>query len=57
MSPVYDGDYETLWEANSMFGSIVELALDGSTIRGTGSFLAGGDISNEPVDGEVVANC
>ncbi len=54
---VYDGDYETLWEANSMFGSEVELSLDGSTIRGTGSFLEGGDISNEAVDGEVVANC
>ncbi len=54
---VYDGDYESLWEANSMFGSNVELSLDGSTIRGTGSFLQGGDISNDAVEGEVVANC
>ena len=54
---VYDGDFETLWEANSMFGSPVELTLDGSTIRGTGSFLAGGEMGGEVVDGEVVANC
>ncbi len=54
---VYDGDFETLWEANTMFGSTVELTLDGSTIRGTASFIEGGDISNEAVDGEVVANC
>ncbi len=54
---VDDGDYQTLWEANSMFGSTVELVLDGSTLRGTGSFLEGGDISNETVEGEVVATC
>ncbi len=54
---VYDADFETLWEANSMFGSPVELTLDGSTIRGTGSFLAGGEMGGETVDGEVVANC
>lgn len=54
---VYDGDYETLWEANSMFGSPVELTLDGSTIRGTASFRPGPDLTGEPVEGEVVANC
>jgi hypothetical protein len=54
---VYDADYESLWEANTMFGSEVELTLDGSTIRGTGSFLEGGDIANAPVSGEIVANC
>ncbi len=54
---VYDGDFETLWEANSMFGSPVELTLDGSTIRGTGSFLPGPDLMGESVEGEVVANC
>lgn len=54
---VYDGDYETVWEANSMFGSPVELTLDGSTIRGTGSFLPGPDLTGESVEGEVVANC
>lgn len=54
---VYDGDFETLWEANSMFGSAVELTLDGNTIRGTASFLERGEMANEAVDGEVVANC
>ena len=54
---VYDGDFETLWEANSMFGSPVELTLDGSTIRGSGSFLPGGENLAEAVEGEVVANC
>jgi hypothetical protein len=54
---VYDGNFETLWEANSMLGSGVELTLDGSTIRGTGSFYEGDDVSGDTVEGEVVANC
>jgi len=54
---VYDGDFETLWEANSMFGAPVELTLDGSTILGTGSFLPGPDLMGESVEGEIVANC
>jgi len=54
---VYDAEYETLWEANSMFGSAVELTVDGTTIRGSGSFIEGGDMMNEPVEGEIVANC
>ena len=54
---VYDGDYESLWEASSMFGSPVELTLDGSTIRGTGSFRPGPDLTGESVEGEVIANC
>jgi hypothetical protein len=54
---VYDGNFETLWEANSMLGSSVELTLDGSTIRGTGSFVQGEDFGGETVEGEVVANC
>jgi hypothetical protein len=54
---VYDGNFETLWEANSMLGSSVELTLDGSTIRGTGSFAQGEDFGGETVEGEVVANC
>ena len=54
---VYDGDYETLWDASSIYGSTVELTLDGSTIRGTGSFLPGPDLEGDPVEGEVVANC
>lgn len=54
---VYDGSFETLWEANSMFGSPVELTIDGSTIRGTGSFVQGDDFGGETIEGEVVANC
>jgi hypothetical protein len=54
---VYDGNFETLWEANSMLGSSVELTLDGSTIRGTGSFFEGEDFGGDTVEGEVVANC
>ena len=54
---VYDGDYETLWDASSIYGSTVEVTLDGSTIRGTGSFLPGPDLEGDPVEGEVVANC
>ena len=57
---VYDGDYETLWEAGTFYeavGGTIELSLDGSTIRGSGSFYPGGDIAATPVDGEVVAEC
>jgi hypothetical protein len=54
---VYDGNYETLWDASSLYGSTVELTLDGSTIRGTGSFLPGPDLIGDAVEGEVVANC
>jgi hypothetical protein len=54
---VYDGNFETLWEANSMLGSSVELTVDGSTIRGTGSFVERDDFGGETVEGEVVANC
>jgi hypothetical protein len=57
---VYDGDFETLWEAGSFydaFGGSIELSLDGSTIRGSGSFFPGGDIAATPVDGEIVAEC
>jgi hypothetical protein len=54
---VYDGNFEALWEANSMLGSDIELTLEGSTIRGTGSFFEGEDFGGETVEGEVVANC
>lgn len=57
---VYDASYDTLWEASTFYevaGGSVELSLDGSTIRGTGSFFPGGDITAEPVEGEVVAEC
>ena len=54
---VYDGNFETLWAADSSMGSSVELTLEGSTIRGTGSFFQGEEFSGETVEGEVVANC
>jgi hypothetical protein len=54
---VYDGAFETLWEANTALGAGVELTLDGSTIRGTGSFYEGEDFGGDTVEGEVVANC
>jgi hypothetical protein len=57
---VYDENYDTLWEASTIyesFGGTIELSLDGSTIRGSGSFYPGGDIAATPVDGEVVAEC
>jgi hypothetical protein len=57
---VYDADYETLWEANSFYdavGGSIELSVDGSTIRGSGSFFPAGDIAATPVDGEIVAEC
>lgn len=54
---VYDGNYDILWEATSMLGSAVELTLDGSTIRGTGSFVEAENFGGETVEGEVVANC
>ena len=59
---VYDGNYETLWEASSFyeaFGGTIELSVDGSTINGSGDFFAAGDpVANpEPVPGTVEARC
>ena len=59
---VYDGSYNTLWEAstfNEPFGGSLELSLDGTTINGTGTFFAGGDpVANpEGVNGTVEARC
>ena len=57
---MFDDSYEVVWEANSLYdlgGGGVELSLNGSTITGTGTFYADGDISGEGVQGEVVANC
>jgi hypothetical protein len=57
---VYDGDYETLWGAATLyeaFGGSLELTLDGTTIRGVGTFYSGGDPAGEAVEGEVIANC
>jgi hypothetical protein len=57
---VYDGDYETLWEAGSFyeaFGGTIDLSLDGSTILGSGSFYPAADPAAEPVQGELRADC
>lgn len=57
---VYDESYESLWEAGTFYeavGGTIELSLDGSTIRGSGSFFPGGDMTATPVDGEIVAEC
>jgi hypothetical protein len=57
---VYDGNYETLWDASTFydaFGGTSELSLDGSTILGSGAFHAAADPATEPVQGELQANC
>lgn len=57
---VYDSSFETLWEASSFYeavGGTLELTLDGSTVRGEGSFFPNADIAAEPVDGVVEARC
>lgn len=60
---VYDAtSFDSLWGASSLyeaFGGGLELSLDGSTIRGTGTFFAGDDPGTSPegVAGEVVADC
>lgn len=60
---VYDAtSFDSLWGASSLyepFGGGLELTLDGSTIRGTGTFFAGDDPGTSPdgIAGEVVANC
>ena len=58
---VYDSDFETLWEASTFFeafGGGLELTLDGSTIRGSGTFYPDADpAAGEGVPGEIVANC
>ena len=57
---VYDGDFETLWGAATLyeaFGGSLDLTLEGTTIRGVGTFYSGGDPAGEAVEGEVIANC
>ena len=55
---LYDStSYDTLWEANSLYGTEVELNLDGSTVTGSGDFYPAGDIAATPVAGQLVANC
>ena len=57
---VYDGDFNTLYEASSTFeafGGNLTLDLDGSTITGTGDFYPAADPAAASVPGEVTANC
>ena len=55
---LYDStSYDTLWEANSLYGTVVELVLDGSTVTGSGDFYPQGDIAATPIPGQLVANC
>ncbi len=54
---VYDGEYNTLWNAVSMYPEGVELRLEGSTITGEGTFYAADDLTGETTTGELVANC
>ncbi len=60
---VYDGDYNTLWSAESfydVFGGSIELELNGSTISGSATFFSGDDPladDAEQVEGTVEARC
>jgi len=55
---IYDStSFNTTWEANTFFGGEVELALNGTTVTGTGVFLEGEDAQGPGVRGELVANC
>lgn len=55
---LYDtATYDTVWEASSIYGTTIELTLDGRTVRGVGVFYPAGDIDAEGVEGELVATC
>jgi hypothetical protein len=55
---LYDStSYDTLWEASSLYGTQIELNLDGSTVTGSGDFHPAGDIAATPVAGQLIANC
>lgn len=55
---LYDSTtYDTVWDASSIYGTEITLELDGSTVRGQGTFLAAGEPGGEAVEGELVANC
>lgn len=55
---LYDStSYDTLWEASSLYGTEIELILDGSTVTGSGNFYPQGDIAATPVPGQLVADC
>ncbi|MEA3501921.1 MAG: hypothetical protein U9R47_04040 [Actinomycetota bacterium] len=55
---LYDSTtYDTVWEANTLYGGEVELELNGNTVTGHGIFIEGGELGNPGVAGELVANC
>lgn len=57
---VYDGDFNTLYEASSTyeaFGGSLTLNLDGNQITGTGDFYPGGDPAETSTPGDLVADC
>jgi len=55
---IYDADtYDTVWDASTMHGSEVVLSLSGSTVTGSGVFLANGELGGAEVRGELDANC
>lgn len=55
---VYDAEsYDEVWSSSSGFSLETELKLNGSTITGSGMFVADGDAFGDQVRGELEANC
>jgi hypothetical protein len=55
---LYDADtYDTVWDANTVYGSEVTLSLSGSTVTGSGVFLEKGELGGAEVYGDLEANC
>lgn len=55
---LYDSTtYDTLWEANTLYGNAVELEIDGNTVTGRGVFLEDGELGSPEVPGELIATC
>lgn len=49
--------YDVVWEANSTYGTAVELTLEGNTISGSGDFYENGDLAATAVPGQLEATC
>lgn len=55
---LYDSStFDNVWDANTLHGGELELAMSGNTVTGRGIFLAGEDRSGPGVAGEFEANC
>jgi hypothetical protein len=55
---VYDSTtFDEVWGSNTSYGHELTLELNGSTITGSGMFVANGDAFGDQVQGEVEANC